>query len=321
MGILTMGLKFQTSRDVVFDGSNGQDMWPIALWYRILQAGLLVFVGWSFMAGSLWAKHDIPLPSVNSCALLTDEYKNERSAFQAGTTVPPYCDNEKYAHASSGTTYWNFTSPECRALNWQEIFEKDPNGGVYVTTTYVEEKLFGYPCGSTPAAPEAAACVANGASVIEANGPQCECQLKRTVVPVGVEKLAIGFGHSYVSTAFGGMEGSSTDPLGGHYDLDSGNPQAIGEPLEVRVLFSNFTDTEHPWTDTADKTTYSDQDQALPLKDWLAAGGVPDIDQPSKTLGADHYKRGGGTRRPMLRTAGVKLDGAQQVPLSASVYI
>ena len=226
MGILKMGLKFQTSRDVVLDG----DMWPIALWFRTLQAGLLVFVGWSFVAGSLWAKHDIPLPSINSYAVLTDEYTTAGSSFQAGTTVvPPYCDNEKYAHAdsagvgpSSNTTYWNFTVPVCEALNWQEIFVKDPNGGVYVTTTFIEEQLFGYPCGSIPAAPEAAACIANGASVIQANGPQCECQLKRTVVPVGVEKLAIGFGHSYVSNAFGGMEGGSRDPLGGRYDLDSG---------------------------------------------------------------------------------------------------
>jgi hypothetical protein len=204
-------LRFKTSRDVVFE----KDMWHIALLYRCLQGALLSFLAWSYMAGSLWAKYDTPLPSVNSYAEITEGYKTAKTAFLTNTTVPGYCGNEKYSHASSGTTYWNFTAPTCRALNWQEIFEKDPNGGVFVTTSFIEEELHGYPCGSGPAAGgAAAACVADAASVIVADGTQCECQLKRTVVPVGAEELAIGFGHSYESNAFGGMEGSSTNPLG-----------------------------------------------------------------------------------------------------------
>jgi hypothetical protein len=37
--------------------------------------------------------------------------------------------------------------------------------------------------------------------------------------------------------------------VGGKYELNSGTPKSIGHPLEMRVLFANFSGSERPWAD------------------------------------------------------------------------
>lgn len=311
---LKPALMVQTERALVLD------IWYLGLLHRAIQIGAFVYVILSFVAGNAWAMHEVPQPSINSYALPSNEYTLASKAFLEGTATPPYCSNASYQYSSSPNPewFWQYTAPDCEALDWQEVFEKDPLGSIFITTAFIEETIFGWPCaeGLTTAATDAGCAGAESASgdvkgsvTLETIGKQCICKIKRTVTPVGSEELKLGFGHAYKSALYGGLVGSNQDSQGGTFNTDTESPSPIGLPLDTRILFDNFTDISKPWRADADASTYKEYKggsslTSFTIKEWLIAGGV-DLDTPNMNIGADHADA---SRRINTRFSGVMLN-------------
>ena len=90
-----------------------------------------------------------------------------------------------------------------RALSCRryEIATKE-EGLVRYTTSYIESREVGWPCGGANDATLRSECSARGGSVIDSQlgGLQCVCHSERTVQPVAVESMRLSFEHS--TTAF-----------------------------------------------------------------------------------------------------------------------
>eukprot|EP01052_Picozoa_sp_SAG31_P031167 SAG31_NODE_3274_length_4475_cov_4.879799_3_plen_390_part_00 len=324
-------LSFQTQRSIVLQ----DDLWQYGLVFRMFQGLAIAYIYWSFFGtgANTWAKHDIPDASVNSYAVPTAAYEASQVNFTSGLVRPAYCNNQTYAFSALPPPYWwQFDAPECKAMDWQELFQKDPDGGVYISTTMIEESTIGYPpqtwtnsdglsqsfgCGThsdvPPTGPTmpavAAACVSEATSTIELVALQCICKMKRTIAPVDPENLAVGFSHAYESVAFGGMEGSSQDKEGGRYNVNTDDPKDMPFALDSRILFDNYTNFDNPWAAEADPSTYDYYDggqaiETFTLAQWLAAAGV-DLDTRNDLLAPDYRDD---SNYPSLRVAGLKLN-------------
>ena len=265
------------------------DVWWVGVLHRCIQAAAAAYFGWSLLGGNTWAKWEFPQPNVNSYALPSVDYTNANRAYVDSTKTPLYCNNASYDFSSSNDPewFWQYSAAECQALDWQEVFEKDPLGAIFITTAYIEEAIYGYPCTDGPQSAAAMACAGTGSGAVLGNvrvdGNQCMCTMKKTVTPIGPEELQLGFGHGYNAFAYGGVSGNNQERTGGVYNTQGpGETKPINHALDTRVLYYNFTDKQKPWADPVNEDkahpTYAEFGggetiTSFSIKKWLAAVG------------------------------------------------
>ena len=213
-------LPYRTSKHLVVD------MWQVGLFYRSLQAGVLVYAIREALYHGSWAYSEVPAGSVNA-------YGGSTAQFQAAVTsdynMLTYCFNETYDYIFS--EQWHYESPQCERLDERELVQKGPSS-VFVVTSYVEEELLAWPCARDDAIVHAkrALCfggdngTADDSKVLHESSGQCSCNTSRTVYPVGVEELDIWFEHAYdTSDKVGSLQASSNElsPSGATGPLDT----------------------------------------------------------------------------------------------------
>jgi hypothetical protein len=304
----TVFTKVETQRTIILD------FWYLGLLQWMLYAAAVTYVFLSFYSGHTWASHEVVEGNVNSYAALNSRYTAAGKDFLAGTKVPAYCNNPNYRHASSIDSFWHFEPSDCEVLDWQEVVMKDPLGAVYVSTTFIEEVIHGYPCSSGPTSAAASKCTEAGSGypvpgTIDTMGNQCTCRSKRTVTPIAPEELTLGFGHGYVGVAFNGIEGSHSLENGGYYNTMSEDPLPLGGALNTRILYANYSNTLSAWDQGADPTTYREYPggmtiQSMSIKEWLEAGGAQ-LDVENLSIRPDYRND---SQRVTNRYAGAMID-------------
>ena len=315
-GVNLLGPILKSFSTVETQRSIQMEFWYLGLLNWSLRLIAVLYVIFSMTLGKTWASHDVPQGSVNSYAAPSESFYAANDAFLDGSKVPAYCRNSSYEYSTSAPPYfWQYTTPDCESLDFQEVFAKDPLGAVFVTTAFIEESIHGYPCSSGPTSDAANDCVGEpssgliGERTVVSKGNQCKCTIKRTVTPIGPEELELGFGHQYDGAAFGGITGGNKLETGGLYDLESESPQPLGAPLDTRVLYNNYSKGLNPWDASADPSTYVEYPggrtiRSMSIKDWLQAGGLA-LDTSNPNMPGDYRNK---KSKIMNRIAGVMLD-------------
>ncbi len=255
MKLLKKALSYQTKKYLVVD-----DVWQIGLLYRVLQAGVLAWALYEALSEHTWAHTETPAGSVNGWHETTDAYNNASTGAR-----PAYCGSQDYEFRYTNT--WIYHTPECIILDDREIAQKGRNS-LFITTTFIEEQVRGFPCATVANRSEPTTECPNGVDLL-ASG-QCQCSSSRTVVPVGVEHLDVVFEHSYFTSSKIGLSGSSNrvdpgaKPLKTFFTKKDGTVLSFEPPTSPRMRLTDLLDLIDDFTlDEPNRNVTTDVGQPL----------------------------------------------------------
>ena len=188
-------------------------VWQVGLVYRVCQLAVMGYLVVMLVLDSSWAYSEQPAGRTNAWA--------SAGGYHDVVKLPdfstlPYCaDPAAYSFVYDDD--FSYANPKCMKMDPWELFVK--GNPLHITTTIVETRETGWPCGTDVTATLATAeCAERGGEVLMEGGTQCICATSQTIYPVGVEKMVIAFEHQVGATEedtrFDDVEGSSSTAEG-----------------------------------------------------------------------------------------------------------
>jgi len=183
----------------------------VGIVHRLVQIAALCYVVFNMVTGSAWAYNEVPVGQVNAWVEVGG-YKDEAKNLNPYTSKT-YCSNPEYAYDyGSGWVYGTPANPPiCNSPNEFTITEKTTDS-VFITTAYIENNEYGFPCADAGGTADALTCTAQytgGEVVAYANG-QCVCTgPKNTYYPLASEKMVVAVEHFYNTRLGVKLSGSS----------------------------------------------------------------------------------------------------------------
>lgn len=271
-------------------------VWQVGFVYRLIQLIVVAYVSTSLYFNESWAYVETPMGSVNAWP----EDGGFLDHANLGDYAPlSYCANSSFSYAYDASFVMD--NPSCETANPYEITTKLP-GQLIFTTAFIEVSEIGWACADAPTdTTERTACAIRGGVVTTRGGQQCVCLAKRTVYPVGVDRMSLAFEHAVQAST----SGSSFEPLAASSNEPSDPANGVIGGIQSRIVFANGTVVAVDSTDGAAIR--------MPLAGWLRAAATEStsvvrnvsLDGYNYDLSADYRDP---TRFPPFRSSGVALQ-------------
>ena len=296
--------------DEIFDGilvfemnrSLRVDIWYIALFHKILQLAVIIWICYGLYTNDSWAYGEQPIADYNmyvskgSSASIIADSPDFDTTFQ-------YCANASYKYDYS-PEYRYGDPPRCVELNTGEATVKGLDH-FFFATMFDERHEFGWSCGSAEEASQYQLCVEMASNmgnkaVNTSRGPQCKCSVRQSYYPVAVEHMQMAMEITYTTSSFFGSYNGSTSVPTSSWPI---GPQGL--PLEVRL----YNTTGHNLLAHRYEEPLSNW-IAMSLEDLLASCGLA-LDMPNRELTPDYRTddvEGKTPRYPRFRTSGVSVE-------------
>ena len=220
----------------------------VGIIHRLGQIGALIYVIYTMVEGNTWAMTTVPLGSVNPWVEAGGYTTMGRDT--ADYASVSYCSNPAHAYKYSASFLYGSKEmpPICESPNYYTITQKTVDS-VFVTTAYIEENEWGFPCGAGGATlkDDEEACnqkmgvnspngFLNATLTVRKNG-QCVCTgPSKTYYPLGAEKMDLLFAHFFSMPTL--KTQPAAEPLSGSSDI---NETEAEFPLHTELVFANGT--------------------------------------------------------------------------------
>lgn len=202
----------------------------VGIIHRLCQIGALIYVVFTMVTKSTWAKATVPLGSTNPW-IEDGGYAKIGQTSASYSTAFEYCSNATFAYDYGGGWLYGTKEvpPICTSPNRHTISQKTSDS-VFVTTAFIESIEEGFAC--TDDDTDKTKCT-TGATLVKYTNGQCMCTSEtKTYFPLAAEEMAVSFQHFY-----------STPTLLADNQISGGSDKADAEhPLRTTFIMANGTE-------------------------------------------------------------------------------
>lgn len=238
--------------------------------YRVCQFLTMVYLAVTLVLNSTWAYSEVPVGMIN--AWLEEGAIQEDAGLDSFASLPYCADPAAFSFAYSAS--YHYDSPKCVAIHPWEFGSKGQT--LHIATSIIEVRETAWPCSAPSDADEHARCAArNGTVATTHSGAQCRCSSRRTLYPVGPERLNMAFEHTV---------GVETDTA---FHVDTGGSSSVAEGEEGAVTTTVLGVNGTTFQEFAPGGAIR-----MSVAEWLAASGVNSLDAHNTDLADRDYRDG-----------------------------